>query len=164
MATRQDIETHYDGHDDIFLKVLDPKYLAYSTGHWEAAVEIDAAQTAKFAYIAAQVALSDCRNVLEIGSGWGSFARYCHDHHPDLQVVGLTLSSTQKEYVDAQDWPNFTCILADWRDFVASEPFDAVVADHESNELRWVAVDEVQSLPLHPGFASAWPELRTWLR
>ncbi|HEY2642426.1 MAG TPA: NUDIX domain-containing protein [Galbitalea sp.] len=44
------------------------------------------------------------------------------------------------------------------------EPFDAVVADLESRELRWVPVDVVDELPLHPGFAAAWPELRTWLR
>ncbi len=43
-------------------------------------------------------------------------------------------------------------------------PFDAVVGDHESHELRWVMVDEVDELPLHPGFATAWPELKTWLR
>ncbi len=54
---------------------------------------------------------------------------------------------------------SYTTVIA-W----ALEPFEAVVADHESNELRWVPVDEVEALPLHPGFAAAWPELRTWLR
>ena len=44
------------------------------------------------------------------------------------------------------------------------EPFDAVVGDHESHELRWVPLDAVEALPLHPGFEAAWPELRTWLR
>jgi 8-oxo-dGTP pyrophosphatase MutT (NUDIX family) len=43
-------------------------------------------------------------------------------------------------------------------------PFAAVVSDRESDELRWVPVDAVDALPLHPGFAAAWPELRTWLR
>ncbi|HEX4057471.1 MAG TPA: NUDIX domain-containing protein [Galbitalea sp.] len=46
----------------------------------------------------------------------------------------------------------------------ALAPFDAVVGDRESDELLWVAVDEVDALPLHPGFAAAWPELKTWLR
>jgi 8-oxo-dGTP pyrophosphatase MutT (NUDIX family) len=39
-------------------------------------------------------------------------------------------------------------------------PFDARVADVESIELRWTPVAEVTSLPLHPGFAVAWPTLR----
>lgn len=39
-------------------------------------------------------------------------------------------------------------------------PFDAVIADPESVELRWVPLDEIETLPLHPGFATAWPMLR----
>jgi 8-oxo-dGTP pyrophosphatase MutT (NUDIX family) len=31
----------------------------------------------------------------------------------------------------------------------------------ESAEVRWVDVDAVDSLPLHPGFAAAWPRLRS---
>ena len=33
--------------------------------------------------------------------------------------------------------------------------------NRESAELRWVAVDEVADLPLHPGFAESWERLRT---
>lgn len=41
--------------------------------------------------------------------------------------------------------------------------FAPIVADAESVALRWVAIDEVDALPLHPGFASSWPELRARL-
>jgi 8-oxo-dGTP pyrophosphatase MutT (NUDIX family) len=34
------------------------------------------------------------------------------------------------------------------------------VRNFESVELRWVAVDDVERLPLHPGFAVTWPLLR----
>jgi hypothetical protein len=30
----------------------------------------------------------------------------------------------------------------------------------EQQGLRWVSLDEVDALPLHPGFASTWPQLR----
>jgi 8-oxo-dGTP pyrophosphatase MutT (NUDIX family) len=36
-------------------------------------------------------------------------------------------------------------------------------ASMESVGLHWVAVDEVERLPLHPGFAAAWPALRAVL-
>lgn len=42
-------------------------------------------------------------------------------------------------------------------------PFEAQVSDPESIELRWVAVAQVTGLPLHPGFAASWPELRARL-
>lgn len=35
--------------------------------------------------------------------------------------------------------------------------------DRESTDVRWVHVDGVVTLPLHPGFAGTWPELRSRL-
>lgn len=43
-------------------------------------------------------------------------------------------------------------------------PFEARVADVESVALRWVPLDDVDRLPLHPGFASSWPSLHERLR
>ncbi len=42
--------------------------------------------------------------------------------------------------------------------------FAPIVADAESIGVRWVAIDDVDALPLHPGFAAAWPTLRDRLR
>ena len=36
-------------------------------------------------------------------------------------------------------------------------------ADHESTELRWVRLDELHSLPLHPRFVAGWPAARAAL-
>ncbi|WP_353987705.1 NUDIX domain-containing protein [Ruicaihuangia caeni] len=38
-------------------------------------------------------------------------------------------------------------------------PFEARITDLESQALRWVPTTDVGSLPLHPGFAAAWPAL-----
>lgn len=38
-----------------------------------------------------------------------------------------------------------------------------VVPERESVDLRWVPVDQVTDLPLHPAFADAWPALRAKL-
>jgi 8-oxo-dGTP diphosphatase len=35
------------------------------------------------------------------------------------------------------------------------------VPNFESAEMRWVGEDEVDELPLHPGFAASWQRLRT---
>lgn len=42
-------------------------------------------------------------------------------------------------------------------------PFAPSIADVESIELRWVPLTEIAKLPLHPGFAAAWPTLRSRL-
>lgn len=52
----------------------------------------------------------------------------------------------------------YTTVVAD-----VADPFEPVISDPESLALRWVPVDEVGDLPLHPGFAAAWPSLRAQL-
>lgn len=42
-------------------------------------------------------------------------------------------------------------------------PFEPVISDQESRELAWVPVEGVESLPLHPAFATSWPRLRALL-
>jgi cyclopropane-fatty-acyl-phospholipid synthase len=128
MASQADIEVHYDAHNAVFLKVLDPDYLAYSCGHWTQGKGMKDAQRAKFDYIADKVDLGARRRVLEIGCGWGSFARYCHENYPDIELVGLTLSEEQKKFVERQGWVGFKPILDDWRTFEDAQGFDAVVA------------------------------------
>jgi 8-oxo-dGTP pyrophosphatase MutT (NUDIX family) len=54
---------------------------------------------------------------------------------------------------------SYTTVLAR-----ARELFEPIIGDAESAELRWVPFDEVADLPLHPGFASSWPELGERLR
>jgi 8-oxo-dGTP diphosphatase len=49
----------------------------------------------------------------------------------------------------------YTTVVAD-----TTEPL-ATSLNMESAELRWVPEDDVVALPLHPGFALAWPTLRT---
>jgi 8-oxo-dGTP diphosphatase len=54
------------------------------------------------------------------------------------------------------DW-TYTTVVAD-----APEQLQTV-ANFESAEMRWVGEDEVDALPLHPGFAASWQRLRTAL-
>ena len=68
--------------------------------------------------------------------------------HHDL-TVRLTMVTAES----ASGW-TYTTVIAD-----VAEPV-ATVANGESTELRWVRTGEVQSLPLHPGFARRWPALR----
>jgi 8-oxo-dGTP diphosphatase len=48
----------------------------------------------------------------------------------------------------------YTTVIADAAELLETVP------NRESSELRWVAVDEVDELPLHPGFAASWERLR----
>jgi 8-oxo-dGTP diphosphatase len=49
----------------------------------------------------------------------------------------------------------YTTVVADAGELLRTVP------NQESAELRWVAEDQVDHLPLHPGFAASWHRLRT---
>jgi 8-oxo-dGTP diphosphatase len=72
-----------------------------------------------------------------------------------VPVGALTVRFTS--VLDLGYW-SYTTVVSD-----ASERFAPVVSDPESIELRWVAVDGVDELPLHPRFAESWPDLRARL-
>jgi 8-oxo-dGTP diphosphatase len=48
----------------------------------------------------------------------------------------------------------YTTVIADTAELLETVP------NRESAELRWVAVEDVAELPLHPGFAASWERLR----
>jgi len=58
---------------------------------------------------------------------------------------------------DHGDWRYDTVLAAADSQISADSPND------ESQEMRWVAVDEVTLLTLHPSFAKTWSDLKTVL-
>lgn len=58
------------------------------------------------------------------------------------------------EVLDLDYW-SYTTVGA-----VAVGAFRPSVTDPESIEIRWIPIDAVAELPLHPRFAEAWPALR----
>jgi len=59
--------------------------------------------------------------------------------------------------LDMDVW-TYTTIAAD-----APSALPIAVSDPESTALEWVPLDAVDELPLHPGFADAWPHLKALL-
>jgi cyclopropane-fatty-acyl-phospholipid synthase len=86
---------HYDIGNDLFQKMLD-KRLTYSCGYWQNAKNLDEAQEAKLDLICRKLMLKPGMRVLDIGCGWGSFAKYAAEKY-GVYVVGITISSEQLE-------------------------------------------------------------------
>lgn len=53
----------------------------------------------------------------------------------------------------ADDWSYTTTVVE------VDSPFGASL-NFETDDVRWVPLDEVGDLPLHPGFAGSWPAIR----
>ena len=75
----------------------------------------------------------------------------------EASVPRDALTVLRESVLDLGYW-SYTTVVAE-----ATVAFEPVIADAESLALRWVSLNRVDELPLHPGFGTAWPELRSVL-
>jgi cyclopropane-fatty-acyl-phospholipid synthase len=93
---RGNVEAHYHLGADLFCAMLDERMI-YSCAYWKDAVTLAAAQEAKLELICKKVGLKPGQRVLDIGSGWGGFAKYAAERH-GVSVVGVNVSSEQVSF------------------------------------------------------------------
>ena len=86
-------ERHYDIGNDLYSAMLD-KRLVYSCGYWKDAQTLDEAQEAKLDLICRKLGLEPGQTVLDIGCGWGSFAKFAAQKY-GVKVTGITVSKEQ---------------------------------------------------------------------
>ncbi len=100
-GARRNISHHYDLGNRFYSAWLD-RSLTYSSAVFDGADQpLEAAQTNKYANIAALGGLKPGDHVLEIGCGWGGFALYAAKSL-GCRVTGLTISQEQFEHVRAR--------------------------------------------------------------
>ncbi len=93
-------EQHYDAGNDLYRAMLD-KRMAYTCGYWEKARTLDDAQEAKLDLVCKKIGLQKGMSVLELGCGWGSFAKFAAEKY-GAQVTGVTVSKEQVELGNAE--------------------------------------------------------------
>ena len=84
---------HYDVGNDLYQRMLD-KRLNYTCGYWKNAKNLDEAQEAKLELVCKKIGLQPGMTVLELGCGWGSFAKYAAEKY-GVEVTGVTVSEEQ---------------------------------------------------------------------
>jgi len=88
-------ERHYNLGNELFKNMLDSQ-MVYSCGYWKNAYTLDEAQEAKLELICQKLRLEPGMKILDIGCGWGSFAKYATEKYK-VKVVGITVSKEQVE-------------------------------------------------------------------
>jgi cyclopropane-fatty-acyl-phospholipid synthase len=86
-------QRHYDVGNDLYREMLDERLL-YTCAYWKDAKDLDAAQEAKLDLVCRKVGLKQGMRVLDLGCGWGGFARYAAENY-GVEVVGYTVSKEQ---------------------------------------------------------------------
>lgn len=118
-------EKHYDIGNGLYKNMLD-KRMAYTCGYWKEANNLEEAQEAKLDLVCRKLGFRSGQTVLDIGCGWGSFARYAAEKY-GVSVVGVTVSKEQAELgrKNCKGLP-VDIRLQDYRD--VKEEFDHIVS------------------------------------
>lgn len=118
-------EAHYDIGNDLYRAMLDSR-MVYTCGYWKDALTLNEAQEAKLDLVCQKIGIKAGQRVLDIGCGWGSFAKFAAEKY-GANVVGITVSKEQvklgKEL--CKNLP-VELRLQDYRD--VNEPFDHIVS------------------------------------
>ncbi len=93
-------ERHYDIGNELYKTMLD-KRMVYTCAYWnpstssgQAARTLDEAQENKLDLVCRKLGLRSGQKILDIGCGWGSFAKYAAEKY-GVSVVGVTISKEQ---------------------------------------------------------------------
>jgi len=100
--SKKNIHAHYDLGNKFYEEWLDDT-LTYSSGYFKTGQEsLSQAQENKFASLIKGNEPQPGDHILEIGSGWGSFAFYLLSKFPNIKVDTLTISQEQFSFVQAK--------------------------------------------------------------
>jgi len=136
---RHDIAAHYDLGEQLFERMLDPT-LTYSCALFEHdEMTLEEAQLAKLDLVCDKLELSASDRVLEIGTGWGSFALHAARTR-DCHVTTTTISRRQHAYAlervrRAGLEDRVTVLAADYRDLKGR--YDKLVSIEMIEAVGW---------------------------
>jgi cyclopropane-fatty-acyl-phospholipid synthase len=128
---RRSVRHHYDLPPEFFALFLDAT-MTYSCAIFSrGATTLEDAQDAKLELVCTKLGLKEGDRILDVGCGWGSFARHAASRH-GVHVTGITLSPPQAEIARARAAEagladKIDIRVQDWRDLTGGR-FDAIAS------------------------------------
>ncbi len=138
--TKEANEQHYEVPTEFFQLVLG-KHMKYSSGYWrDGVIDFDQSEEDMLEITTERADLSDGQSILELGCGWGSLSLFMAKKFPSSQIVAVSNSKTQKQYIDAQAASrgirNLEILTADMNQFQIHHKFDRVVSVEMFEHMR----------------------------
>lgn len=118
-------EKHYDLGNDLFMSFLDP-YNQYTCGYFKNTSDLNEAQEKKMELICQKLQLKKGDKVLDIGCGWGGFAKYAAEKY-SCHVTGITISKEQIKY--AKEFTRGSSVTIKYEDYRHTQgKYDKIVS------------------------------------
>jgi cyclopropane-fatty-acyl-phospholipid synthase len=121
----ENVRRHYDQGNELYRHMLDG-WMLYSSANWEHATNLEQAAESKLEFVCKRLNLQPGQRILDIGCGWGGFAKFAAQRY-GVHVVGITVSSEQVKLArhSCADLPVEIC-YQDYRDL--SGKFDHIIS------------------------------------
>jgi cyclopropane-fatty-acyl-phospholipid synthase len=123
---------HYEVPAAFFAKVLGPNRKYSSCFYKEPASTLQEAEEEALRQTVEHADLADGQSILELGCGWGSLALWMARQFPHAQVVAVSNSNSQREYIEGEaakrGLNNLRVITSDMNVFDAGQKFDRIVS------------------------------------
>jgi cyclopropane-fatty-acyl-phospholipid synthase len=127
-ATREEIQSHYDRGDEFYRLWLGDERI-YSCASWEDGVgTLEQAQALKIRRHLENLQLAPHAVLLDVGCGWGALLWSARRHFAAAVAVGLTLSETQRNAVNALGDPGIEARLESWSEHRPERAYDGIVS------------------------------------
>ena len=95
LKSKEVADKHYNLGNELFKNMLD-KRMVYTYAYWKDAGNLNDAQEAKLDLVCRKIDLKSGQHILDIGCGFGSFAKYEAEKY-GVSVVGINISHKQIE-------------------------------------------------------------------
>ena len=133
-------QQHYEVPAAYFERVLGPHH-KYSSCLWtEGTTDLESAERAMLDLSCKRAEILDGMDILELGCGWGSLSLFMAQRFPHSQILAVSNSSSQREFILAQaaanGLSNLTVQTCDMVDFTTSRSFDRVVSIEMFEHMR----------------------------
>lgn len=129
--SQQVAHQHYNLDNEMYLAMLGES-MAYTCAYWKNAQNLNEAQWAKYDLICRKLHFKPGEKVLELGCGFGGFAKYATEKY-GVEMVSINISSKQMDF--ARKWCQglpVQLVECDYRDVKRYNPtglrFDKVVS------------------------------------
>lgn len=98
-ATEKANQQHYELPASFYQLVLG-KHKKYSSGYWpEGCTSLDESEEAALQMTFTRAEVADGMRILDMGCGWGSVSLKLAEQFPKSQIVGISNSNSQREYI-----------------------------------------------------------------
>jgi cyclopropane-fatty-acyl-phospholipid synthase len=121
------IRHHYDVGRNFYALWLD-ETMTYSCALWQEGDDLAKAQLRKIDYHLSQSRAERARSILDIGCGWGGLMRSAVGYPSVENVVGLTLSEDQADFVGALALDKAHVRLESWTEHEPECRYDSIVS------------------------------------